>query len=338
LQELTRTGSRRAVAVAIFENVSGNLVVSAVAIAIVATLIKRGRINHITYLLGCVLGIIGAIVRINVDVIVWGESLDPTDGLVVVTEGVWLLLAGALTQLICGFAARVLAEQTRLAEMVDTERKAQTLMVHADRRLRQSIAEWLHGRLQAELLVAASDARRLGPAGGGLAERLDAVRTTEVRRLAYSLHPALVEIDLDAALREMVSRNDPGGIVTVDYRDETAEMFDTAVPGVVAVSVHRIVEEGLLNALQHSQPSFIRVAVRISATVVDITVQNDGAQVGLEVQPGLGLRIIDAWVNSGGGTWQLTADGTTVTLRAQLRYEQPRPPTADHPTRVVVNH
>lgn len=329
LQELTRRGSAGDAIVAIAGRVSGNLVVSAIAIIAIVWWLRHRGINRISLRLGFIAGILGGLGRVPFEVFVWNERQPTTLVISVLTEGLWLLMAAVVTRLISGFAARLLAEGRRLNSALESERETRALMLQADRRLRQEIAEWLHGRLQSELIVAATEMRRLGADGVAVADRLDAIRTNDVRGLAHSLHPALITIDLEAALSELVSMADLAGIVTLDYRDETIhEMLAPTVSPDVAIAIHRIVEEGLNNALRHGDPEPVTIVVRILPRSVGIDVTNAIRTSERAITPGLGLRIIDSWVRSLEGDWRLSAKDGQMRLTVQLAHVRPPLQTA----------
>ncbi len=333
LQEVTRRNLGDDAPRAITERVTGNLIVSVTALAVVVWWVRSRRNSRISLQLGFIAGIVGGVVRLPVEYLIWGERRVSTLAVSVLTEGLWLLMAALLTSLIAGFAARILAEGQRLTSALASERQTRALMLQADQRLRQEISEWLHGHLQAELIVAAADARLLGPEGDPIVRRLDAVRTADVRRLAHALHPSLIAVDLEASLNEVVSLKDTEGRVRLVYRDETIhDALSPTVTGDVAIAIHRIAEEALNNALRHGTGSTISIAVRVRSSSVDMTVTNSMACQQLEVTPGLGLRIIDSWVRSLDGEWELVAEASTMTLNVHLPSTRPNVTGAGSPT------
>ena len=324
LQELTRRGSSADAILAVAGRVSGNLIVSTVAIIVIVWWLRHRNISRISYRLGFTAGILGGLGRVPFEVFVWDERQPATLAISVLTEGLWLLMAAVVTRLISGFAARLLAEGQRLTSALESERETRALMLQADRRLRQEVAEWLHGRLQSELIVAATEVRRLGGDGVVVADRLDAIRTNDVRGLAHSLHPALITIDLEAALSELATMADTAGIVTLDYRDETIhEMLAPTVSPDVAIAIQRIVEEGLNNALRHGEAEPVTIVVRILPRRVGIDITNAIQTRDRAITPGLGLRIIDSWVRSLDGDWRLSAKDGQMVLTVQLARVRP---------------
>jgi two-component system sensor histidine kinase UhpB len=89
----------------------------------------------------------------------------------------------------------------------------------------------------------------------------------------------------------------------------------------VALTIYRVVQEGLINALRHAQPSHVAVSVQADAEQIVVTVEDDG--IGLPVdwaRPGhFGLRGLAERVEHIGGSFSVVNCATRgVQLRAQI--------------------
>ena len=314
LQVLHRAGPGPSRARSVLSQVVGNLMVSTAGSAAVAAWCRRGRDGErpasIPMLVGFTGGLAGGVARLPIDAALWspGAMSVRSGSLIAGSSGLWLIMAAALTNLISGSATRVLREHERLANAIDAERATRAEMVDAESRFRRSVAERLHGRLQSELLVAARQAEAIdSPQGSALAARLERVREEEVRQLAHSLHPAIVEIDLRTSLSLLCDLVDGAVAVEVEFLDRTAGPADLpggALERTARLAVHRICEEGIQNAIRHGNASRVNATIEITATDVRVRVEDDGDGLGPGAA-GLGLRSVDSWVNAAGGTWSL---------------------------------
>ena len=227
-------------------------------------------------------------------------------------------LAGALTLRY----ARQTAVATAALETVKTQ---QQLVVEADERARRGVAEFLHDRVQADLLVVAFELRScMDSADAATRERLERavaeierIRSTEVRSASRRLSPAFGSVGLDTALQDLADSWAP--VLRVDVRFDAASrsvLMDSAVSRDLLTAIYRVVEQALLNAASHGHA--VRVEVSLSMPTGDslvLRVSDDGR--GLprgEIVRGSGTAIMDAWcaVARGSWTWVPTARGVRL--------------------------
>ncbi|WP_083709824.1 sensor histidine kinase [Leifsonia sp. ALI-44-B] len=92
------------------------------------------------------------------------------------------------------------------------------------------------------------------------------------------------------------------------------------LPAPVRVTVHRVTQEAVTNALRHAAASSLVVSVRISADRVDVEVQDDGRGAPTGVREGHGLTGMRERVALVGGVLDIAADarGFTVTVSLPL--------------------
>ena len=96
----------------------------------------------------------------------------------------------------------------------------------------------------------------------------------DVHALAYRLHPSVLDdLGLEEALRIECERASRRGAVPVAF--ESASGAD-AVRGPLALSLFRVAQEALRNALRHAQAQRIGVGLRVDGGSAELRVQDDG--------------------------------------------------------------
>jgi len=216
-------------------------------------------------------------------------------------------LAGALTLRY----ARQTAVATAALETVKTQ---QQLVVEADERARRGVAEFLHDRVQADLLVVAFELRSCvegaDPATRERLERaiaeIERIRSTEVRSASRRLSPAFGSVGLDTALQELADSWDPVLRVRVTF-DEASRSFlmGGSASRDLLTAIYRVIEQALLNAASHGHATRVDASLSMpSKDSLELHVTDDGR--GLprgEIVRGSGTAIMDAWCAVVGGIW-----------------------------------
>jgi signal transduction histidine kinase len=200
----------------------------------------------------------------------------------------------------------------------------QALIVEADERARREVAEFLHDRVQADLLVCALELRRASESVTSatrtdleaIVRRLELIRSQDVRGTGRRLSPDIEAVGLDTALIDLASSWSSAMAVEVDMKDVRDVTGQSAVSdGEQGRAVYRVVEQALLNAAAHGHATAVRILLIRDAEEVTIEVVDNG--VGLSdhgVTRGKGFAIIDAWTMILGGTWTVASrkDGGAV--------------------------
>jgi two-component system sensor histidine kinase UhpB len=139
----------------------------------------------------------------------------------------------------------------------------------------------------------------------------------------HSLIPRLAPLTLDALglsatlenlVRDWQRRHTS---VTIDFKHELPPDLGSSV----ALAVYRVVQEGLINALRHAQPSRIAIVVDGTPERIRVSVSDDG--IGLPTdwaRPGhFGLRGLADRVSQLGGTFDVgNESGGGARLLAQI--------------------
>lgn len=208
-------------------------------------------------------------------------------------------------------------------------------LVHSIDEERRRIAQNLHDGLQAELVLLAIQAQRLGSSDGpsvdiasaatDLRARIDAA-ARGLRELVYQvMPPPLIERGLVAAMEDIVDRLPVPTRLLIEVPGE--------LPQPVQSTAYFVIAEALTNAVKHARAHRLSVTVRQEAGMLAIAVEDDGiggvrldagsasVQVG-----GFGLTGIADRVDSLGG--RLTIDsapgrGTRIAAVIPLRRSVP---------------
>jgi two-component system sensor histidine kinase UhpB len=192
----------------------------------------------------------------------------------------------------------------------------------ADQRVeeeRRLIAHELHDEfgqsvtaIRSLAMAIATQAGVRDPATGEVARLI----STEAARLYDAMHgliPRLAPLSLDtlglsATLDDLVrdwQRRHPSIALSL-HRELSVELGPS-----VTLAIYRVVQEGLINALRHAQPTRVDITVRCDAERIEATVIDDG--VGLPAdwtRPGhFGLRGLSERVRQLGGTFSVGNHG-----------------------------
>jgi signal transduction histidine kinase len=225
-----------------------------------------------------------------------------------------------------------------LRERIEELRQSRDRIIASDERIRKEIAELLHSRVQARLVVVShkvwacqslirSDPARAEAVLAELADELDRICEEDVRQASHILHPSIIDVGLVPALYLLAERFEPSFRITIDASPALVALDDPVanrIPEIVRLAAYRVVEEGLGNAARHSGASNVTVSLDAKVTRdqggLAISVHDDGRGFdAAAARPGLGLRSIDDRVEQLGGTWRIESEpGRGMTLHAVL--------------------
>ncbi|MGE5618829.1 MAG: response regulator [Sphingomonadaceae bacterium] len=234
-------------------------------------------------------------------------------------------------------------ENTRLIEALQAQLKevqqSRQQLTMADERLRRSIAELLHGRVQTKLLMAwhrLGDCIRLLEEDPAKArevleqtrEEIDNIREQEIRRASHLLHPSIIRVGLVPAIRSLVASFEDGLNCSVQIDPSLAEMDDpihNRIPERLRLVAYRTVEEALSNAYRHAGATQVQVCLRMDTKgCLVVEVEDDGRGFDTaHTNLGLGLSNIAGRVDQVGGSWQVVSQpgkGTWLSVLLPLEF------------------
>lgn len=249
------------------------------------------------------------------------------------------LAGGGVPELVrLGTGIAALAEE--LAAAGRENRRLGQRLIEAQDRERRDIAREIHDELGAALFAIKVDAGRIlrlseepkpeatiserveiaGRARAVLSMAADVHRLS--RRILVRLRPALLDqLPLGEALSGLIdewARREPQVRWSLDVdEDGTPDGID-GLDEVLRLTVFRLAQESLVNALRHARPTNVSVTVRRRTDRVELLVTDDGPGFGLGFREGpagaaelggLGIAGMAERVKALGGTLRIGSDG-----------------------------
>lgn len=145
----------------------------------------------------------------------------------------------------------------------------------------------------------------------------------EMRRVAHNMMPEmLVKYGLNMALREFCNEIDRSGVIRINY--QSIGMNNSSIEQITAITVYRIVQELVNNAIKHAAASQMVVQLQLSGQILTVTVEDNGKGFDtalLQSARGIGWRSIRNRVDFLKGTIDVrsTPDmGTSVLMEVAL--------------------
>jgi len=301
-----RGPSTRPVQSALAIHIGGNLIASGCAIVLVLAAQRAlGSQRAIGLGAATIGGAIGGVARLPLEVLAGTQIGLGVAVASMLTDAAWFMMAALVTNVAVRLARDEHDTRHALNKSLRQQAAMRTQMLAADLQTRRDIAEWLHGHLQSELLLAVDVVRHAGPDGDALASRLTRLREVELRDLAHSLHPVLAEVNLVGALQDLIGRYRNSTHVTLNADEATIR--EPLAPE-VAIAAYRSCEEAIANAVGHGSAQNITVTLTQDRLPGHLTVvtEDDGSSGTGDFELGLGLTLIDTYTRTVGGTWDLT--------------------------------
>jgi len=208
-------------------------------------------------------------------------------------------------------------------------------LVDAQEEERRAIAQELHDHIGHSLLAlllaiqsSAKKAPRTAGNGADLAALEARVREAidEVRRLAAGMRPSLLDdYGLDLALSRLVEDVRQVDGLQADYHYNGPEPT-VRLPNRVEITLYRVAQEALSNAVRHAAARRVNVLALQSADEITLLIEDDGrgfdpSEAGGHGQRGLGLLGMKERVTMIGGTCVVESspeEGTTVRAKIPL--------------------
>lgn len=317
-----------------------NLSAALAAIVVMVALVRQHRSQlSSTGLLLWIAGVATAtfgLARLGMQLLVGVVSLDQTSVLVLTEFTRVIPFWGIL------FAVFWLVRQR--VQLVN----AQTILLNEAHRalndgqeaLRSRVFDHLHGTVTSELVVARArlndiaddtDDADLQQRLHAVASHIQRIHELEVRQLAHTMVASGLDTSLDVAVRELAESCSGLCEVALDI-DPEFDRVDRLLSGdaraELRLTLYRIIEECLANALRHAHAQHvdISVATEISASraVVRVQVVNDGEVPSAPPPMGVGLSVVRARAASRGGDVQTSVHDGKFFVQAQVGAGLPR--------------
>jgi signal transduction histidine kinase len=180
--------------------------------------------------------------------------------------------------------------------------KAREKLVLSDEELRRQTSQFLHDRVQSDLMVVAM---KLKSIQGQTSPEVDVVirkaiaslestRTADLRNLVQVLTPNFTGAGLGEALKKLRGQYHSSMEVLVEFSPDLETLSEGQKLG-----IFRIAEQALLNSLVHGPASEVQISITAdNRGVISLQVSDNGpgAQVE-EIKSGVGSAIVDSWVS-----------------------------------------
>jgi two-component system NarL family sensor kinase len=217
-------------------------------------------------------------------------------------------------------------------ELLESRERVITGREEERRRLRRDLHDGLGPVLtgvvlnaEAALRLVDSDPRRSGELLTALRDQTTAA-LDDIRRLVYELRPpALDSLGLVGALHEyamILSRRADGEPleIALDAPDPLPDL-----PAAVEVAAYRIATEALTNVTRHSSASTATIRLAVTDAGLQVSVHDDGVNVGGGWPPGVGLTSIRERAAELGGSCTIQHDRTGGRVDVLLPLPAPAP-------------
>jgi glucose-6-phosphate-specific signal transduction histidine kinase len=224
--------------------------------------------------------------------------------------------------------ARIQKESDTAQEALQTVVAQRRLLLESEERVRGQVASFLPDRVQTDLVTIALRIRAtMGQSPDVMTSELtsvitelERVRSKEVRMASRQLSPSLATVTLDTALRDLAESYRPAMKVSIDVHASVSHRIEQYDDSNRATGIYRICEQGLLNAAVHGLATECSVQLTLTAhdeLVLHLSDNGIGMQ-GEGVQPGMGMTVMSAWVETLGGQWSLGPSDSGTTLTATI--------------------
>lgn len=213
------------------------------------------------------------------------------------------------------------------------------LLFRIDNETREEVGAWLHGTLQPKLAKLAKDIRTQKNTDLELiVQKIDEISEKYVREYSHSLYPPALAISIEVALEtllegraelvldERLTNTADIGYAIWSSESETASnkrVQRLHLAAEISYATYRIIEEAVANAEKKSSTTRIVVDVRVEGEQVRISVRDNGDPISDNAKAGLGLSVINAFMQKFHGTMTMNNVADGVEVLVLLPYEAP---------------
>ncbi len=225
------------------------------------------------------------------------------------------------------------ALEKEIRQRSELEQEILLISEREKRRIGQDLHDSLCQELAATAFLLESNAQRLAKTNRTQAKAFSeaAQRVNDnvglARDLARGMHPVeLTSGGLADALRELAYSASNPKISCHFVSRKTVRVADEGV----ALSLYRIAQEALTNALKHGQPTTITITLECARKNLTLRIHDDGDGFRLDDSTGgLGIHIMKYRAQSAGGTLEIKSkkrEGATITCTVPVATCNPPPP------------
>jgi signal transduction histidine kinase len=211
----------------------------------------------------------------------------------------------------------------RVSSQVSKLKSDRKLLVESDEEIRRQVAQYLHDRVQSDLMVALIQLRSLNHKSDqereseieSIFEKLDRLRSVDLSKLSLILAPNFSMGGLFGSLEILIEQYNQNFKTSLTLDPDLGNIDDSAMLG-----IYRIIEQALLNTITHGPAANVDIEVkREGREIVHVQVRDDGPGAD-STHVGVGTTIIDSWVDQMNGEKEIvTAPAQGYELLVKLR-------------------
>jgi signal transduction histidine kinase len=210
----------------------------------------------------------------------------------------------------------------RAGSQISKLKSDRKLLIESDEEIRRQVAQYLHDRVQSDLMVAVIQLRSLNLKSTeereseieSVFEKLERLRSVDLSRLSQILAPNFSMGGLPGSLQVLIEQYNQNFETSLIVDPDLGNIDDSAMLG-----IYRIVEQALLNTITHGPATNVEIVVkRVSPKIVHVRLKDDGPGSDSS-HVGVGTTIIDSWVDQMDGEKEImTAPGQGYELLVKL--------------------
>ncbi|MEP0369066.1 MAG: ATP-binding protein [Cyclobacteriaceae bacterium] len=144
---------------------------------------------------------------------------------------------------------------------------------------------------------------------------------TEVRRMSNNLMPSvLTDFGAGEAIANLIRQME--NAVPIKFRFKNDMKADSGISDFVNITLYRIAQEAINNALKHSQASEIKLSLTEFKSYISFYISDDGVGFDPQARPsGNGIRNMKERVKVANGSMDITSDdkGTTIEVEIPIK-------------------
>jgi signal transduction histidine kinase len=235
--------------------------------------------------------------------------------------------------------SRTLRHQKTRLENVEIQTKyisTREFLFRIDSQTREEVGAWLHGSMQPQLTRLAKEINtRKETDLDSISQKIDELNEKFVRTYSHSLFPPALMVSLEVGLETLLEGR---AELVLDARLTNAANFGFSIWSPESelktvgdplrlhlgrersYAAYRIVEEAVANAERKPSTTRIVVDIRVENEILRILVHDDGSPIAKSAVQGLGLSVINAFVQKFDGTMSIDNVNNGVELIVNIPY------------------
>jgi len=196
----------------------------------------------------------------------------------------------------------------RASELIEELQGKYRSLVESDEEIRGQASRYIHDRVQAEITIVSTRLSKVALNEGHdlkstlqpIVADLEKIRSIDLKMVSQILTPNIAAEGLDGAIETLCNQY-KGGVEYIFNLDSSIRECNDDI----SLGIFRIVEQGVINSITHGPAS--RIAIKFERTLLDtyLVEVSDNGPGAIDIKPGKGSVIIDAWCSILGGVKEI---------------------------------